>query len=144
MGKAGRKGMNQKIFSERATFEIKKDEPGEIASIIEEKHFESKWEALDYCKKRMDEIKAQERKEAAEIGYDVFNQFVGVTSNFIPKKDDIFDYFVSMGGCKRFYTFSVMREVYLGRLGWVARKYARIPKDPKERNAIAKGLEEKK
>jgi hypothetical protein len=133
--------MNPKVFSERATFIIKKDKVGEIASIIEEKHFDSKWEALDYCKKRMDEIRAQERKEANDIGYDPFNQFVGVTSNFIPKKDDMFDYFVSMGGCKRFYTFSVMREVYLGRLGWSPRKYARIPKDPKERKALAKGLE---
>lgn len=133
--------MKTKVFSERATFIIKKDKTGEICSVIEEKHFNSKWEALDYCKKRMEEIRAQEREEANEIGYDIFNQFVGHTSNFIPKKDDMFDYFVSMGGCKCFYTFSVMREVYLGRLGWNARKYTRIPKDPKERNAIAKGLE---
>lgn len=136
--------MNPKIFSERTTFTIKTDEVGRVRSTIEEKHFKSKWEAIDYCKKRMEEIRAQERKEAAEIGYDPFNQFVGVTSDFIPKKDDIFDYFVSMGGCKRIYTFSVMREVYLGILGWNSRKYACIPKDPKERNAIAKGLEEKK
>ena len=136
--------MNPKVFSERATFIIKRDEVGKIASIVEEKHFDSKWEALDYCKKRMDEIRVQERKEAEEIGYDTFNQFVGHTSDFIPKKDDMFDYFVSMGGCKCFYTFSVMREVYLGRLGWHARKYTRIPKDPKERNAIAKGLEKNK
>ena len=135
--------MNPKVFSERATFQIMKDKIGEIRSVIEEKHFNSKWEALDYCKKRMEEIRAHERKEAEEIGYDPFNQFVGVTSDFIPKKDDMFDYFVSMGGCKRIYTFSVMREVYLGRLGWHPRKYTRIPKDPKERNAIAKGLEEK-
>lgn len=135
--------MNPKIFSERATLKITKDEVGKIASTIEEKHFDSKWEALDYCKKRMDEIRAQERKEAEEIGYDVFNQFVGHTSDFFPKKDDMFDYFVSMGGCKCFYTFSVMREVYLGRLGWNPRKYARIPKDPKERKAIAEGLEGK-
>ena len=136
--------MNPKVFSERATFKIKRDEPGEIASTVEEKYFESKWEALDYCKKRMDEIRVQERKEAEKIGYDVFNQFVGVTSDFIPKKDDMFDYFVSMGGCKCFYTFSVMREVYLGRLGWSPRKYARIPKNLKEKNEIAKGLEERK
>lgn len=134
--------MKPKVFSERATFTIKRDEAGEIASIVEEKHFKSKWEALDYCKKRMDEIREQERKEAEEIGYDTFGQFVGVTSNFMPKKDDMFDYFVSMGGCKCFYTFAVFREVYLGRLGWNARKYTRIPKDPKERNAIAKELEE--
>ena len=136
--------MNPKVFSERATFQILKDESGEVRHVIEEKHFNSKWEALEYCKKRMDEIKAQERKEAEEIGYDPFNQFVGVTSDFIPKKDDMFDYFVSMGGCKRIYTFSVMREVYLGILGWTARKLARIPKDPKERSEIAKGLEAKK
>ena len=135
--------MNPKVFSERATFQIMKDKIGEIRSVIEEKHFDSKWEALDYCKKRMDEIRAQERKEAEGIGYDPFGLLVGHTSDFIPKKDDMFDYFVSMGGCKCFYTFSVMREVYLGRLGWNARKYTRIPKDPKERNAIAKGLEEK-
>lgn len=135
--------MNPKVFSERATFKITKDETGAIGTVIEEKHFNSKWEALDYCKKRMDEIRAQERKEAEETGYDTFNQFVGHTSDFIPKKDDLFDYFVSMGGCKRFYTFSVMREVYLGRIGWQPRKYARIPKDPKERNTIAKGLEGK-
>lgn len=134
--------MNPKVFSERAKFEITKDEGGLIRSTIEEKHFKSKWEALDYCKKRMEEIRVQERKEAEEIGYDIFNQFVGVTSDFLPKKDDMFDYFVSMGGCKRIYTFSVMREVYLGRMGWNARKYTRIPKDPKERKAIAKALEE--
>lgn len=135
--------MKPKVFSERATFQILKDVSGEIRSVIEEKHFKSKWEALDYCKKRMDEIKAQEWEEAKEVGYDPFGQFVGVTSDFIPKKDDMFDYFVSMGGCKRIYTFSVMREVYLGRLGWNPRKYTRIPKDPRERNAIAKELEEK-
>lgn len=135
--------MNPKVFSERATFKIKKDEIGKIASVIEEKHFDSKWEALDYCEKRMDEISAQERKEAEEIGYDPFGQLVDHTSNFIPKKDDMFDYFVSMGGCKCFYTFAVIREVYLGRLGWHPRKYTRIPKDPKERNAIAKELEER-
>lgn len=135
--------MKTKVFSERATFTIEKDKAGEIASTIEEKHFDSKWEALDYCKKRMDEIRAQERKEAEEIGYDPFGQFVGVTSNFMPKKDDMFDYFVSMGGCKCFYTFSVMREVYLGRLGWNPRKYTRIPKDPNERKMIAEGLEGK-
>ena len=135
--------MNPKVFSERATFKIEKDRVGEIAAVIEEKHFDSKWEALDYCKKRMDEIRAQERKEAEEIGYDTFNQFVGVTSNFMPKKDDMFDYFVSMGGCKCFYTFAVFREVYLGRLGWNPRKYTRIPKDPKERKMIAEGLEDK-
>ena len=135
--------MNPKVFSERATFAIKKDEIGGVRSVIEEKHFKSKWEALDYCKKRMDEIKAQERKEAEENGYDPFGQFIGVTSNFFPKKDDMFDYFVSMGGCKRIYTFSVLREVYLGRLGWSARKYAHIPKDPKERKMIAKELEGK-
>lgn len=134
--------MNPKIFSERATFKISRDEAGEIGSVVEEKHFKSKWEALDYCKRRMDEIKAQERKEAEEIGYDPFNQFVGVTSDFFPKKDDLFDYFVSMGGCKRFYTFSVISEVYLGRLGWNPRKYTRIPKDPRERATIAKTLEE--
>lgn len=134
--------MKPKVFSQRATFIIKKDRVGETASVVEEKHFDSKWEALDYCKKRMDEIREQERKEAEEIGYDPLCQFVGVTSNFMPKKDDMFDYFVSMGGCKCFYTFSVMREVYLGRLGWNARKYTRIPKDPKERKIIAEGLEE--
>ena len=134
--------MKPKIFSERATFKILKDKTGEIRSVIEEKHFGSKWEALDYCKKRMDEIKAQEQKEAEEIGYDTFNQFVGVTSVAFPKKEDLYDYFATMGGCKRIYTFSVMREVYLGRLGWNARKYTRIPKDPKERSIIAKGLEE--
>lgn len=134
--------MKPKVFSQRATFIIKKDRVGENASVVEEKHFDSKWEALDYCQKRMDEIREQERKEAAEIGYDTFNQFVGVTSNFMPKKDDMFDYFVSMGGCKCFYTFAVFREVYLGRLGWNARKYTRIPKDPKERKMIAEGLEE--
>ena len=135
--------MKPKVFSERATFKIQKDVSGEIGSVIEEKHFNSKWEALDYCQKRMDEIREQERKEAEEIGYDPFGQFVGVTSDFFPKKDDMFDYFVSMGGCKRIYTFSVLREVYLGRLGWHPRKFARIPKDPKERNTIAKELEEK-
>jgi len=135
--------MKPKVFSERVKFEILKDEVGGVYSVIEEKHFKSKWEALDYCKKRMDEIREQERKEAEEIGYDTFGQFVGLTSNFIPKKDDMFDYFVSMGGCKCFYTFAVFREVYLGRLGWHARKYTRIPKDPKERKAIAEELEEK-
>lgn len=135
--------MKTKVFSERATFKITKDETGAIGTVIEEKHFNSKWEALDYCKERMDEIRVHDRKEADEIGYDTFNQFVGVTSNFIPKKDDMFDYFVSMGGCKCFYTFSVMREVYLGRLGWHSRKYTRIPKDPKERKTLAKELEEK-
>lgn len=135
--------MKPKVFSERTTFKISKSEAGEIGSVVEEKHFKSKWEAIDYCKKRMEEIKAQERKEAEEIGYDVFNQFVGITSDFIPKKDDLYDYFVSMGGCKRIYTFSVMREVYLGRLGWNARKYTRIPKDPKERKMIAEELEDK-
>lgn len=135
--------MNPKMFSQRATFQILKDESGEIRSVIEERHFKSKWEAIDYCKKRMDEIKAREREEAEEIGYDPFGQFVGVTSDFFPKKDDLFDYFVSMGGCKRIYSFSVMSEVYLGRLGWNARKYTRIPKDPKERKMIAEGLEER-
>ena len=135
--------MKPKVFSERATFKIKKDEVGKIASVIEEKYFNSKWEALDYCKKRMDEIRVQECKKAEELGYDPFGQFVGHTSNFFPKKDDMFDYFVSMGGCQCFYTFSVMREVYLGRLGWHARKYTEIPKDPKERKIIAEGLEGK-
>lgn len=135
--------MKPKVFSERAKFEILKDEVGGVCSTIEEKHFDSKREALEYCKKRMEEIEAQEWKEAEEIGYDTFGQFVGHTSDFFPKKDDMFDYFVSMGGCKCFYTFSVMREVYLGRLGWSPRKYARIPKDPKERKAIAEGLEGK-
>lgn len=135
--------MKPKVFSERATFKIKKDEVGKIASVIEEKYFNSKWEALDYCQKRMDEIRVQECKKAEELGYDPFGQLVGHTSNFFPKKDDMFDYFVSMGGCQCFYTFSVMREVYLGRLGWHARKYTKIPKDPKERKMIAKELEER-
>lgn len=134
--------MKPKVFSERATFTIKKDKAGEIALTIEEKHFKSKWEALDYCKRRMDEIREQEQKEAEEIGYDTFNQFVGVTSVAFPKKDDLYDYFATMGGCKRIYNFSVMSEVYLGRLGWNPRKYTRIPKDTKLRNEIAKGLEE--
>ena len=135
--------MKPKVFSERATLKITKDEIKGVRSTIEEKHFKSKWEALEYCKKRMEEIKAQERKEAEEIGYDVFNEFVGVASDFFPKKDDLFDYFVSMGGCKRIYTFSVLREVYMGRLGWNARKFISIPKDQKLRNEIAKGLEGK-
>ena len=95
--------MKPKVFSERATLTIKKDKAGETASVVEEKHFKSKWEALDYCKRRMDEIRARERKEAEEIGYDPFGQLVGHTSDFIPKKDDMFDYFVSrgIGGIRR-------------------------------------------
>lgn len=134
--------MKPKIFSERATLEIEMDEIGGSRSVTEEKHFKSKWEALEYCKKRMEEIKAQEQKEAEEIGYDTFNQFVGVTSVAFPKKEDLYDYFATMGGCKRIYNFSVMREVYMGILGWNARKFVRIPKDTKLRNEIAKGLEE--
>lgn len=134
--------MKPKVFSERATFAIEKDEIGEIGSVVEEKHFKSKWEAIDYCKRRMEEIRAQERKEAEEIGYDPFGQFVGVTSVSFPEKNGLYDYFATMGGCRRFYNFSVMREVYLGRLGWNARKYTRIPKDPKKRKMIAEELEE--
>ena len=135
--------MKPKVFSERATFAIEKDEIGGVRSTFEEKHFDSKWEALDYCKKRMGEIKAQERKEAQEIEYDTLNQFVGVTSVSFPEKDGLCEYFATMGGCRRFYNFSVVREVYLGILGWTPRKFARIPKDPEERNAIAKELEAK-
>lgn len=135
--------MKDKIYDERAVFQIKSDttKNGKLEqTVIEEKYFKSKWEALAYCEKRMKEIQAEELEKADQENYDVFGQLVGRTSTYVPKEDDVFDYFVSMGGCRCFLTFIVYRQIYMGILGWNNRKMVKIPKSSTERKQLARAL----
>lgn len=135
--------MKDEIYDERAVFQIKTDslKNGKLEqNVIEEKYFKSKWDALAYCEKRMNEIRSEEMKKANDEDYDIFGQIVGRTSTSIPKKGDMFDYFVSMGGCRRFLIFIVYRQIYMGRLGWCNRSMVKIPKSPAERKELAWAL----
>ena len=136
--------MKAKVFSERLTLEITKDRLGEPTSIIEIKHFDTDWESVVYCSGRMEDIKIQEWMKAAEIGEDTLANHIGIPSVAIPKKDGLYEHFATMRGCKNwYYTFSIIREIYMGVLGWEALALVRIPEDPKERKKVARGLEEK-
>lgn len=135
--------MRLKVFSERIKLEIVKDKVGEGSRLVEKKCFNARREAIEYCKKRMKEIKAQELEEVRKIEYDVNNQFVGITRVATHKKDDLYEYFATVEGCCDWsYVFYVMKEIYLGTLGWGPRRFVHVPKDKRIRNKIMKDLEE--